>query len=419
MLIHNIGITLGGDNRQIIKSEEILDKIRNHEPINYSLVIIEGDLCLCNVNSSISRFIDSPINIIDSEIRGKIDFSKSIFDGPISFEKTKFNETARFDDATFSEIANFGMSTFRRAASFNGAKFRRSANFWKSTFNEIATFRKSEFLEGSVDFHKSVFNDTVVFNFASFNGPEVNFESTRFNGTADFRQSRFDGNAIFLGSRFEEAADFSGTQLNSSSNFLGCKFYKELYLKNLKFKNLDINWDSIHYKLVDNEPGYIMLIKNFKELGQYDDADNCYYEYREWKQNNMPFGWAKIFSFFTWLTCGYGVRWAHPIFSGFLAIILFGFYYEIFGPENALRTNLFGRKALEVETINLSERLGKNFLFSMITLLSLPPEWYPYGKEEYTKFIKLHLFSAIIERLIGYGLMLLLIGTLTRLMVRY
>ena len=419
VLISNAGLTLGADNRQIIKSEEILDKIRNHEPINYSSVIIEGDLCLWNVSSSIPTFIDSPIKIIDSEIRCNIYFNKSIFNRPVSFEKTKFNGIVRFDETVFREYANFGQSVFNGPASFSGAKFRGSASFWKSTFSRIATFRKSEFLEGSIDFHKSEFKDIAVFNFASFGGFEVTFESSYFNGTTDFRQARFNGNAIFLGSRFKEDADFSGSQFNSSSNFLGSRFDRVLYFYKVKFKNLNINWDSIHHNLVSDEPGYIVLIKNFKDFGQFEDADNCYYEYRERKQHNMPFEWAKILTFLAWLTCGYGVRWTHPIFSGLLVIMSFGIYYEMFDLEGIIRKNLFGRKALKDETIKLSERLKKAFLFSMIVLLSLPPEWYPYGKEEYSKLINLHLFSAIIERLIGYGLMLLLIGTLTRLMVRY
>jgi len=57
--------------------------------------------------------------------------------------------------------------------------------------------------------------------------------------------------------------------------------------------------------------------------------------------------------------------------------------------------------------------------FSTMMLLSLPTVWYPPGKEEFTELLKLHMYSAILERLIGWGLMLLLIGTLSRLMVRY
>ncbi len=57
--------------------------------------------------------------------------------------------------------------------------------------------------------------------------------------------------------------------------------------------------------------------------------------------------------------------------------------------------------------------------FSAMVILSLPSDWYPYGKDDYSRLVSSHLFAAILERLIGWGLMLLLIGTLTRLMVRY
>ncbi len=413
------GPSLGVEKRQIIKSEDILAKIKNREPVDYNSVIIEDNLYLCNLSPLGPVIVDSPINIINSEIKCDIYFNDSILNRAVCFENTKFDGINHFDGTMFREYANFGQSVFEGAASFRGAKFRGSANFWNSKFNSTAIFTKSQFQEGMVDFHRSEFQDLAIFNFANFGGYEINFENSIFGGTADFRQARFNGDAIFLGSSFKDDADFGGSQFNSSSNFLGSRFDKSLYFHKIRFKNLDINWDSIHYKLISDEPGYISLIRNFKDLGQFDDADNCYYEYREWKRNNRPLDWARLFDSLAWLTCGYGVRCIHPIFSGFLVIIAFGIYYDMRGIDSLVIRYLFKRKSFEDSTKELSEGLKKTFSFSAITLLSLPSEWHPYGKEEYSKFIKFHLFSAIVERLIGYGLMLLLIGTLTRLMVRY
>lgn len=415
LLIFNVCQSQG---KQIIKLDEILAKIKNREPVNYSSVIIEGDVYLSNLNSSIPSFIDSPLSIVDSEINSDIYFNGSIFYRAVSFENTKFNGIARFDGATFNDYANFGESVFDEPASFSEAKFRDSANFWSSRFNGSTTFKKSEFL-APVDFHRSEFQDIAIFNFANFGGYEINFENSNFNGIADFRQAEFDGNAIFVGAIFKEGADFTGSRFNLSSDFLGSRFDKALFFRKIKFNDLNIDWSSIHNRLISDEPGYILLIRNFKDLGQFDDADNCYYEYREWKRNNRPFDTAKLLDSLAWLTCGYGVRWFHPIFSGFFVIIAFGIYYDVLDMDSLIIRYFFRRKSFRDLKKELIEGFKRTFSFSMIALLSLPPEWYPYGKEEYSKFIKSYLFSAIIERLIGYGLMLLLIGTLTRLMVRY
>jgi hypothetical protein len=63
--------------------------------------------------------------------------------------------------------------------------------------------------------------------------------------------------------------------------------------------------------------------------------------------------------------------------------------------------------------------MKQSMLFSAMTLLSLPSEWSPFGRDEYISMLRSHLCAAALERMIGWGLMLLLIGTLTRLIVRY
>ncbi len=418
LLILNVCQSQGGEIKQIIKLEEVLAKIKNREPVDYSSVIIKGDVYLSCLNSSIPSFIDSPLRIVDSEIESDIYFNGSIFNRTVNFEHTKFKGITRFDGATFEDYANFGESFFNKSASFSEARFKDSANFWNSRFNGSTTFKKSDFF-APVDFHRSEFRDIAIFNFANFNGYETYFENSGFYGIADFRQAEFEGNAIFVGAVFKESADFTGSKFNLSSDFIGSRFDKTLFLRKIKFNILNIDWSSIRDKLISDEPGYILLIRNFKDLGQFDDADNYYYEYREWKRNNRPLNAAKLFDSLAWFTCGYGVRWFHPIFSGFLVIIAFGIYYDILAFDSLIVRCIFRRKSFRDLRNESIEGFKRTFLFSMISLLSLPPEWYPYGKEEYAKFIKNHLFSAIAERLIGYGLMLLLIGTLTRLMVRY
>ncbi|NPV61737.1 MAG: pentapeptide repeat-containing protein [Methanotrichaceae archaeon] len=397
----------------------VVEKIANLEPVNYESVIISGDVNLDSVNDSSPRLIGSPISIIDCDIRGNISFNGTIFDQPVSFEKTDFYGTASFKKAEFREYSNFSQCKFHEWASFRSAAFEGAANFWRSVFFGFSTFRNSRFDGNLADFHLCNFKDDVSFNFANFNVDEVRFKNSVFEGDANFQKAIFSGNALFLGTQFNGLADFSEAQFDSESNFQGVVFEKPLNVNNIKFDKFIISWDSIHDQLLSDEPGYILLIGNFRKLGQYDDADSCYYQYREWKRaNRTNHEWTeRIWDSVAWITCGYGVRWQNPILSGVLVVVLFGLYFESWDLGLFLCSNL--RKGSMSYDYRFKQRLKASMAFSATTLLSLPREWYPFGDDEYHRLLKRHICSSILERLIGWGLMLLLIGTLSRLMVRY
>lgn len=421
VLLLDGGASLGLENGQIVSSKNILEEINKSKPIDYRSVIIDGNLNLSNFDSSGKKSIRSTITIVNCVIKGNVYFNKTIFRMPVNFEKTRFSGSANFDETQFLSFANFSQCIFMGEASFSGVKFARSVSFWKSFFKKFSTFKKTEFHGSIVDFHRTDFEDNASFNFAEFDVDEAFFENTNFNRTVNFQKAKFNGRAVFLGARFRDMAEFSESQFNASSQFVGARFDKELYFYNVKFKNFNIFWDSVHNKLISDEPGYISLINNFKGLGQFEDADSCYYQYREWKQNNRPdydFK-GKIWDFLAWISCGYGVRWTHPMISGVIAIFLFGIYYWICNSLTMIGAQLSGNSPSKDISRELLEEFESAILLSVICLLSLPGEWYPYEKEEFSRFIRSHFFVAILERLIGWGLVLLLIGTLTRLMVRY
>ncbi|MFB3764108.1 MAG: pentapeptide repeat-containing protein [Methanotrichaceae archaeon] len=413
--------TKGVDGKQSVSSETILKKINNRESIDYTSYIIEGDLNLDDIDNSTVRYIDSPIAIIDCEIKGNVLFNRSVFNRKVDFEKTRFYGNLSFEGAQFQEGANFGQCDFYEYASFRNAIFRESSVFWKTRFFRFSTFRNARFDGSKADFHKCQFMKDASFNFANFNVDEATFEQSTFNYLVNFQRSMFKGKASFISSQFNEMADFSESQFNSSLDFLGAKFEKELYFNNVKFDRLNINWDSIRYKLISDEPGYIQLINNFRRIGQFADADNCYYQYREWKRiNRPPSEWTEeISDYLSWLSCGYGIRWHHTLLSGIMVMGLFGLYYEIQSFKDIIQASFHKRGLENAGNSSFKESLKRAVSISAITLLSLPSDWYPLGRDEYTEFIKHHLCSAIFERIIGWGLMLLLIGTISRLMVRY
>ena len=324
---------------------------------------------------------------------------------PTSFIGTQFRGDAIFDASRFDENSLFIGSQFNKSALFRYADFNRSCNFFGATFR------------GEQDFHNSRFNETALFR-SIVSGDDANFEDAIFMGSANFRETQF-ANARFSGTKFNGLVDFNLAQFSNSADFTGTKFGKKLYLNDINFARLLISWDAIKDGLICNGPTYLLLIKNFKEMEQFEDADNCYYQYRDEERQDRPLGWGKFFDYISWLSCGYGVRWQHPILSAVAIAILFSVYYESYSLIGKA-ASLFHKQELKPPyKYDLVQNIKKSLLFSTMMLLSLPPEWSRFGREEYIKFVMCHWFSGILERLIGWGLMLLLIGVLSRLMVRY
>ena len=296
-------------------------------------------------------------------------------------------------------------SEFNNSARFHYAKFNGSSNFLGARF------------KGKEDFHNSQFNKFVIFR-SAISEMDADFQDVIFIGRANFRDTIF-SNADFSGTTFKESGDFNLARFNKTVDFTSARFAKELFFNDVKFEKILVSWDSIDDALNCNSPAYLLLIKNFKEMQQFEDADNCYYQYRDEKRQNGPLDLGGLIDYISWLSCGYGVRWQHPILSAILIAIFFGIYYESYNLVNVAANRFHRKMPNDLYKYDFIFNFKKSLSFSTMMLLSLPPEWSRFGREEYTKFVVRHWFAGIVERLIGWGLMLLLIGVLTRLMVRY
>jgi hypothetical protein len=409
----------GLDEDRAINASQVLAQIEMGKPVNLSDVIVQGNLDLSKINLPTAKVVSSPIKVENSLIYGAVDFSDAILDEQTSFKKTKFFGPASFFHTHFNKDVDFSEAQFNKTASFKQAQFNASADYERSRFDEFADFSGACFREGTVNFEGSEFKGVVYFWETLFDVESVNFGWCQFWRPIKLWRTQFSGSAIFQGSQFKDAVDLTRAQFDADVDFTGAKFDKELYLIDVKFSKLEINWPSIKDKLVCNGPTYLALIKNFKELEQFEDSDSCYYQYRNWKRDQRELGWSKFFDYLAWISCGYGVRWQHTVIFGALIMIFFGMCFEL-NSLLAMASQKINKKSSPIQGgYNLIRRVKKSLSFSAMILLSLPSDWYPYGKEDYTESVRSHLYSAIFERLIGWGLMLLLIGTLTRLMVRY
>lgn len=505
-----------------IRAEDVRDKIRMGQPVEYDHVIIKGDLnlsqlCLPDVyfdqllrdsygrtnnyardkNSfpyyrvstvdtiylggvSCSRIyrdkaklVISPIKICNSTIEGNIDFSntlflksinfentqvggnttfddercsymQSIFLGPVNFRSVQFNGTAAFGGSYFNETANFEGSVFNGSAQFSDSIFKNETLFSNSLFKNESYFSDSEFYEyssfiraqymddayfkdcifhGYADFFGTEFNEIVVFmgsNFtkkadfkeAIFNGSayfissifndDVHFWDTYHHKPSYFVENKFNKNVDFFGSQFIQGVDFKRSQFNGNTDFDRTVIKNFINLTEIKFNILDIFWPDNTLLVCDHGPTYLGLIKNFRDLERYETADKIYFEYRYWRQSQKTwFEGSKYWDIVAKFTCGYGVRMGYTISCSIIILFSFGILYLVVSRR---------------KRINGSNLLAP-FLFSAIILLSVPKELYPSEiYEEYAKEIK---YIPIFERLIGWGLLLLLIQTFSRVMIRY
>ena len=102
-----------------------------------------------------------------------------------------------------------------------------------------------------------------------------------------------------------------------------------LLLNDAEFDRLIVRWHSIKDHLmkdkfdpaINEDAVYLSLIKGFKELGWFDDADKCYYYYRTVRRKEILEGlMPKLLDYIAWIAYGYGVRPGNPLI---LSLVLF------------------------------------------------------------------------------------------------
>jgi uncharacterized protein YjbI with pentapeptide repeats len=321
-----------------IDAHEILDKIQNGEDVEYNGVIVKGDLDLRKLPlraqrikrprfenqsklSEDAKLVKSKIKIVKSKIDGVSFFCNIVFSNVIAFSKTVFCREANFSGSLFCEDADFHESQFRGRANFTDAQFSRYADFWYTQFQ----------LGGSVTFYGDRFSD-----YADFFG-------ARFGGDVDFDWVQFSGDAIF------NDAEFS----------------KQLSMHMTKYDRLLIDWKSIKEHLKYDSATYQLLIKNFRNLGFLEDADDCYYEYRKLSQKSKDWNWSKLLDWMAFLSCEYGVRLRFVLGWMGISIIFFGIINILSGnpaPESAFMSTMAFTASLPNNASPMSNNLRYAFV---------------------------------------------------------
>ena len=385
-----------------VPASEILERIQAGEDVNYTNIRVTGELDLSRIDLETVpnprppwqiekgglkeelEVVESKIKIVNSVFENNVDFSSTQFEKRLNFKDTKFLGRTEFIDVTFSGVAYFGDTNFSGVAHFAGATFIGDANFAGANFSGVAYFAAEP-----VYYYPAIFGSDANFAGANFSG-DTYFSDVTFNGDAHFGDTNFSGDAIFNSAEFNNVV-FSNTT------------FSKVYLHGIDFRSMEVEWSSLKDVLVFDGQTYIKLIKNFREMEQFGNADDAYFKYRQLSRSNEKRLLPKSREIFMEISCGYGVKPEYTaIMAGVIILIFTPFYFRRGGIKRLKENN-------EDEKQDVSRYDA--FYFSMTTFTTL-------GYGDLYPADRCRMVAVMIEGLLGWLTLALFLVTLANVMIR-
>lgn len=333
-----------------IPATQILAEIEQGVPSEHNEVQITGDLIIGYAKLPVveGKFcVSSLIKITNCQFEGKVTLARTAFLNLVDLRGSTFHQPSSFSGSAFKSVADFGNARFKGEVSFNKSQFEDEASFNRAVFEKKAFFSKSLFKK-EFYFRKSIFMEELSFNRCQFEGDSY-FKGSEFHKKASFRKANFIHDADFSRSRFIGEANFESTQFMGDAFFTDASFDDGLLLTRTKYEKLHIRWKSLtrpkypfpylerlerisklKFDNSDGETAYLLLIDNFKKLGFFEDADDCYYHYRNVRRHNLPAHYRPI-DWILMASYGYGVRPVRPLVLSAGLFLAFALFYAAFG----------------------------------------------------------------------------------------
>ena len=333
-----------------IPATQILAEIEQGVPAEHNKVQIKGDLIIGYANLPVEagkQQLRSLIKITNCQFEGKVTLARTAFLDSVDLRGSTFHQQASFSGSAFKSIADLGNARFRGEVSFNKSQFEDEASFNRAVFEKKAFFSKSLFKKESY-FRKSIFKGDLSFNRCQFEG-DAYFKGSEFHKNASWRKAQFSQDADFSRSLFAGEANFESARLLADAFFTDASFESVLVLTRTKYEKLYIRWKSLtrpkypfpylerlertsklKFDNSDGETAYLLLIDNFKKLGFLEDADDCYYHYRNVRRPNLPAHYRPI-DWILMASYGYGVRPVRPLLLSAGFFLVFAIIYAAFG----------------------------------------------------------------------------------------
>jgi uncharacterized protein YjbI with pentapeptide repeats len=347
-------------------------------------------------------------------------FNDTNFTGDAIFGDANFTGGADFLMANFADLANFGHANFTGYAIFWDAIFTGGANFEDAIFTGYAYFVDANF-DHNADFEYANFTGYAIFEDANF-ARRANFEDAVFTGDASFGDANFTGDASFENANFTGYATFMDANFAGYANFGDVDFtgdaiftytefdlvvftwttFTNVYLIETDYNQMNVEWSTLKDALDFNGLAYIKLIKNFREMQQFEEADAAYYQYRRLSQKNKKWSdSSKLMDVVAWLSCGYGVKPRRPLIGGFILIIVFALVYKLGNGIRRLKLKENGDSRVS---------FWDAFYFSVTTFTTVGyGDWYPIDR---------YRIAVMIEGILGWLLLALFIVSLASVMIR-
>ncbi len=244
----------------------------------------------------------------------------------------------------------------------------------------------------------------AYFDRAVFSGGDADFGRVKFvHCDGDFVRAIFSNDVYFEDSSFDHAnltlEDTRNIRILRLSN---ATFENEstISLKGTDYEKLYVHWDSIKDALVYNGEAYLTLVKNFRAIEYFEDAGDCYYQYRRERQSMRSWGeWAKYTDILGWVTCGYGTRPGYALLLGLFIVLVSAVYYWRADAIKRLKGNE-----------NEKASFWDAFYFSMMTFTTIGyGDWYPLDRHR-----KVVMFQGIL----GWLTLSLFLVTLANVIIR-
>jgi len=362
-------------------------------------------------------------NFEDANFAGNADFQNTNFTGNAYFRDANFAGNANFEDANFAGDADFyhaifagnagfWYANFAGFANFNHANFAGDSVFWYTIFAGFANFNHANFA-GDADFENANFAGFANFEDANFAG-FANFNHANFAGNSDFYHANFAGNSVFWYTNFRGNAYFTDTNFRGNATFFSTEFdevsfiwttFTNVSLNETDYNKMNVEWSTLKDALVFDGATYIKLIKNFREIEQFEEADDATYKYRRLSQANKKWSGSKLKDVVAWASCGYGVKPEYPLIWAFILIMIFTLVYWWGKGIKRLKEN-DGDKS----RVPRWAAFYNAFYFSVVTFTTVGyGDWYPEDR---------YRIVVMIEGVLGWLLLALFIVTLANVMIR-
>jgi len=391
-----------------ITGELNLSKI---ELITLPIARSKQEIMYCGLEEEL-KIVESNIIIRDSVFERDVDFSNTEFRKDIEFFGTSFSSRNFFRGANFAGDANFEDANFAGNADFQNTNFTGNAYFRDANFAGNANFEDANFA-GDADFYHANFAGNAGFWYANFAG-FANFNHANFAGNSDFYHANFAGNSVFWYTNFRGNAYFTDTNFRGNATFFSTEFdevsfiwttFTNVSLNETDYNKMNVEWSTLKDALVFDGATYIKLIKNFREIEQFEEADDATYKYRRLSQANKKWSGSKLKDVVAWASCGYGVKPEYPLIWAFILIMIFTLVYWWGKGIKRLKEN-DGDKS----RVPRWAAFYNAFYFSVVTFTTVGyGDWYPEDR---------YRIVVMIEGVLGWLLLALFIVTLANVMIR-